>query len=179
VPDAADPAAEAERIVILGRMAAPWGIEGRIRVHSYTEPPAAILEYPDWRLAGPGGEWESVRVTWGRPHGTGKDVLVALEGVASPEQARRFVARDVGLPRSALPPAGPREYYWDDLVGCRVATVGGVELGVVTHFHDFPGNPVMAVRGADRERWVPLVPRHLKRVDLEAKRIVVDWDPEF
>jgi 16S rRNA processing protein RimM len=160
-------------------MAAPWGLDGWIRVHSYTDPPTAILEYPDWRLAGPDGEWQPVRVTGGRRHGTGHDVVVSLEGVASPEAARGYVSRDVGLPRSALPPAGPREYYWDDLVGCRVTTVDGVELGVVTHFHDFPANPVMSVRGAGRERWVPLVPRHLKRVDLEARSIVVDWDPEF
>ena len=166
MPDAAGP--EAERIVILGRMAAPWGVEGWIRVHSYTDPPEAILSYPLWRLAAPDGTWETVRVSGGRRHGTGQDVVVELEGVASPEQARRFVARDVGLPRSALP-----------LVGCRVATAGGVDLGVVAHFHDFPAGPVMVLRGSGREHWVPLVPRHLKRVDLEAKRIVVDWDPEI
>jgi 16S rRNA processing protein RimM len=170
---------EADRIVVLGRIAAPWGVEGWIRVHSYTNPPATILKYPEWQLAGPDGRWEPVRISGGRPHGTGRDVLVALEGVANPEDARRYAARDVGLPRSALPPAGPREYYWEDLVGCQVATVAGVELGVVTHFHDFPAGPVMAVRGPERERWVPLVPRHLKRVDLDAKRILVDWDPEF
>lgn len=177
MPDAAEP--EGDRIVILGRMAAPWGIDGWIRVHSYTDPPETILSYPVWQLAGPAGSWETVRVSGGRRHGTGRDVVVEIEGVASPEDARRYVARDVGLPRSALPPAGAREYYWDDLVGCRVATVDGVELGVVVHFHDFPAGPVMAVRGAGRERWVPLVPRHLKRVDLGARRIVVDWDPEF
>ncbi len=90
-----------------------------------------------------------------------------------------MASRDVGLPRAELPAPAPGEYYWDDLVGCRVVTEADVELGVVTHFHDFPAAPVMAVRGTDRERWVPLVPRHLKQVDLDARRVVVDWDPEF
>ena len=30
----------------------------------------------------------------------------------------------------------------------------------------------------ERERLVPLVPSHLKNVDLDAGRIVVDWDPD-
>ena len=177
--DAAGTSTAGERMVILGRLAAPWGIKGWIKVHSYTEPPLAILDYPVWLLAGAGGDWQPVKVLHGRAHGGGRDLVVALEGVASPEEARRYVARDVAQKRSALPAAAPGEYYWDDLVGCRVATVEGTELGVVTHFHDFPANPVMAVRGAARERWVPLVPRHLKRVDLAERRIVVDWDPEF
>jgi 16S rRNA processing protein RimM len=176
--DAPGPAAGAERMVILGRLAAPWGVKGWIRVHSYTDPPAAILSYPVWRLAGPGGGWETIHVLEGRPHGGGRDLVVALEGVSNPEDARRYVSRDVGLPRAELPAPGPGEYYWDDLVGCQVTTVDGVELGVVTHFHDFPAGPVMAVRGPERERWVPLE-RHLKRVDLDARRVVVDWDPEF
>jgi 16S rRNA processing protein RimM len=171
---------EAERRVVLGRLAAPWGVKGWIKVHSYTDPPAAILDYPVWQLSRAGGGWEDVQVVGGRRHGAGHDVVVALAGVTSPEDARRYVARDVGLRRSALPEPKAGEYYWDDLLGCAVATEGGVELGVVVHFHEFPANPVMAVRdGAGRERWVPLVPRHLKRVDLAARRILVDWDPEF
>jgi ribosomal 30S subunit maturation factor RimM len=33
----------------------------------------------------------------------------------------------------------------------------------------------MVVRGT-REYWVPAVPQHLRRVDLPARRIVVDWE---
>jgi len=174
--DAAAP--PGERMVILGRLGAPWGVKGWIRVSSYTDPPTALLGYPVWQVASADGSWESVRVASGRAHGAGRGLVVALDGVRSPEDAHRYVARDVGLPRSALPPPGPGEYYWDDLVGCRVVTVDGVELGVVSHFHEFPANPVMAVRGHGREHWIPLVPRHLKRVDLAARQVVVDWDAE-
>lgn len=171
---------DAERMVILGRLAAPWGVKGWIKVHSYTDPPVAILDYPVWQLARAGGGWEDIQVVAGRAHGAGHDVVVELAGVTSPEDARRYVARDVGLRRSLLPEPRAGEYYWDDLLGCEVVTEDGVELGVVTHFHEFPANPVMAVRGAaGKERWVPLVPRHLKRVDLAARRILVNWDPEF
>jgi 16S rRNA processing protein RimM len=54
-----------------------------------------------------------------------------------------------------------------------------VELGEVVHILEFPANPVMVIKDGARERWVPLVPLHLKRVDLDARRVVVDWDPEI
>jgi 16S rRNA processing protein RimM len=175
---AGPPRGPRDRMVILGRLGGPWGVKGWLKVNSYTDPPAAILNYPVWNVASAGGGWEKVTVRTGRAHGAGRSVVVELDGVGSPEAARRYVARDVGLPRSELPEPATGEYYWDDLVGCRVVTVDGVELGVVRHFHAFPANPVMAVRGSGREHWVPLVPRHLKRVDLAARQVVVDWDAE-
>jgi ribosomal 30S subunit maturation factor RimM len=55
----------------------------------------------------------------------------------------------------------------------------GVPLGTVDHFIEMPANAVMVVRDGERERWLPVVPAHLKRVDLTTRTIVVDWDPEF
>lgn len=173
----AEPAAE--RMIILGRFGAPWGVKGSIKVDSYTDPPKGLLKYPVWHVAESTGGWEEIRISGGRPHGGGRLLVVDLEGVASPEAARRWVGRDIAMPRSALPRPKKGEYYWEDLLGCRVANTEAVELGVVSHFHEFPGNPVMVVKDATAEHWVPLVPRHLKQVDLKERRIVVDWDPEL
>ena len=166
-------------MVVLGRLAAPWGVKGWIKVDSYTDPPLAILGHRRWHVARPQGGWDVVQVLGGRAHGTKRAVLVEIEGVASPEAARAWVQRDVALPRGELPAPAPGEYYWDDLLGCRVATLEGVQLGVASHFHEFPAGPVLAVRDGVRERWLPLVAPHLRSVDLEARRIVVDWDPEL
>jgi len=116
-------------MVILGHLGAPWGIKGWIKVDSFTDPPGAILNYPVWQVARADGGWEPVRVVSGRPQGTGRLVVAGLEGVGSPEDVRRFVGRDVAVPRSELPEPKAGEYYWEDLLGCRVATLEGVALG--------------------------------------------------
>lgn len=173
-----------DRMVILGRLGAPWGVKGWIKAESYTDPPAGILEYPVWYLSRParGHEppgWDEVRIQDGRPHGNGRTVVVSLPGVSDPESARPWVGREIAVPRAALPEPGAGQYYWEDLVGCRVETVDGVSLGTVDHFMAMPANPVMVVRDGERERWLPAVPAHLKRVDLAARLIVADWDPEL
>jgi len=50
-------------------------------------------------------------------------------------------------------------------------------LGVIDHFVDTPGNAVMVIKGA-REHWVPVTTQHLRSVDTDARRVIVDW-PEF
>ena len=168
----------AERMVVLGRLRAPWGIKGSVKVESYTDPPAALLDYPVWHVATSDGAWEEVKIRTGRPHGGRSLLVVEIAGIDSPEAARRFTERDVAQPRSALPATAPGEYDWEDLRGCRVTTLEGLELGEVAHFLEFPANPVMVVRGADKqEHWLPLVRGLLKDVDLEARRFKVDWSP--
>jgi ribosomal 30S subunit maturation factor RimM len=44
----------------------------------------------------------------------------------------------------------------------------------VAHFIETPAHALMVVRGAN-ETWIPAVPRHLRRIDLGARRVVVDW----
>lgn len=168
-------------MVVLGRFGAPWGVKGWIKAESYTDPPAGILDYPVWYLSRPQGSspddpaaWDEIRIVEGRPHG-GRAVVVSLPGVTDPETARHWVHRDIAVPRESLPEPGPGQYYWHDLEGCRVVTLEGAELGTISHFVDMPANAVMVVKQGAKEHWLPAVPKHLKRVDLAARLVTVDW----
>ena len=59
-------------------------------------------------------------------------------------------------------------------------TVEGLPLGKVSHLVATGANDVLVVRNEERERLIPfLVGSFVSEVDLDAARIVVDWDPEF
>jgi 16S rRNA processing protein RimM len=71
------------------------------------------------------------------------------------------------------------EYYWTDLEGMSVVTVDGQALGTVAHLFETGSNDVMVVRG-DRERLIPYIwDQVVTEVDLVARQIRVNWDPEF
>ncbi|EEF93665.1 16S rRNA processing protein RimM, partial [Catenibacterium mitsuokai DSM 15897] len=87
---------------------------------------------------------------------------------------------EIYVPRSALPPPREGEFYWVDLEGLDVVTTEGVALGKVSHLFATGANDVLVARDDERERMIPFViPQYVLSVDFEARRVTVDWDPDF
>jgi len=168
------PSAGAGRRVVLGRVNAPFGLDGWVKVTSYTDPAENIVEYPGWRL-GHGSDGRTYEVAgWKR---AGRGLAVRLEGVGSLEQARALAGCDVSVDREVLPEPAPGEHYLDDLIGLEAVNGEGVALGRVAGFLDLPAHPVLVLEG-DRERLVPLVSERLLGVDLAGGRVTLDWHPD-
>ena len=166
-----------QRFVTLGRISGVHGVQGWVRVHSDTSPRENIVDYSPWHLVREGRR-ELRKVNAGRRQG--KAVVAKLEGCNDRDAAEELVGALISIPRSALPDTTvPGEYYWADLVGLRVETVDGVELGRIEQLFETGSNDVIVVQG-DKERLVPYIWEQVVReVDLEAGVMRVDWDPEF
>jgi 16S rRNA processing protein RimM len=86
---------------------------------------------------------------------------------------------DIFITRDQLPKAASGEYYWSELIGLAVENVQGVQLGVGDSLLETGANDVMIVQG-ERERAIPFLQgQTIINVDMDAGRIIVDWDPEF
>ena len=165
------------RRILLGRIVGAFGIRGEAKLESWTEPRLSIFRYQPWILRSPNGEERELSGARGRE--SGKHLTASLPGVTDRDVVEAMRGTEIFVPRSALPPPSADEYYWVDLEGLAVSTVGGAELGTVSHLFSTGANDVLVVRG-DRERLVPFVqPDFIRSVDFEANRIVVDWDPDF
>ncbi len=160
-----------------------------MHVSSYTEPPEALLEYRAWALRPDGGARKPYRLIEGQMHG--ERLVCQLEGVESRDGAALLTGAWVEIERAGLPPTGDREYYRADLIGLEVENLEGVALGRVGYFIDAPAGAVMVVEDREdspavaraatgrKEHWVLADPAHLRRVDLAAGRILVDWPTEL
>lgn len=168
--------ASGERRIVLGRIVGVHGVSGWIKLESHTQPRTGIFLYRPWILRHRGAERE-ISAMQGREQGRG--LVATLDGIATREDAQALIGAEILVPRSALPPPRPGEYYWIDLEGLRVLGPQGVELGRVSHLFTTGSNDVMSVAG-ERERLIPFITGDVvKRVDFEAGLIEVDWDPEF
>jgi len=122
---------------------------------------------------GRGSVWQNYRIeASGRSGGA---LTVKLAGIEDRDQAQALRGAQVCVPRSELPQRDDRDFYRADLIGCEVVNLDGTSLGSVQHFIESPAQVLMVVRGT-REFWIPAVPQHLRRVDLQARRVVVDWN---
>lgn len=162
--------------IVLGRVGPPFGVRGWVKVVSFTEPREQILEFPCWRAERPDGTACELKPAEGRIHGKG--LVVRFEGVNDRDAALALGKPELWIERAELPALAPGEHYRADLLGYEVENLQGVHLGRVDRFLDFPANPVMVVVG-ERERWLPVGPGQLLKVDAAVSRITVDWDPEF
>ncbi|MFY8134857.1 MAG: ribosome maturation factor RimM [Aquimonas sp.] len=160
----------------MGRVVGVFGVRGWLKIESYSEPRDRLFSYRPW-LIGRAGVLREVVPAELREQGKG--VVVRLPGCDTVEQAQSLLGEDIWVPRACLPAPAAGEYYWVDLEGLCVVTSQGVQLGRISHMIATGANDVMVVRG-DRERLLPFTPGHaVMSVDIEAGRVVVDWDPEF
>ncbi len=162
--------------IVLGRITGPFGVRGWVKIESYTEPPEQILAFPVWRAELPGGGHRDLRHFEGRRHGKG--LVARLAGIEDRDQAMDLARRELWIERRELPALPDGEYYQADLVGLEVVNLEGRVLGRVDHFLETGANTVMVVIG-EREHWLPMVPRHVPKIDLGGGRVTVDWDPDF
>jgi len=163
---------ESSALIQLGLVGAPFGVRGWIKLRSHTDPPERLFEHRNLRI-GQGSVWKDYRIeATGRSGGA---LTVKLAGVEDRDQAQALRGARVCVPRSELPRRGSLEFYRADLIGCEVVNLDGIGLGTVRHFIESPAQVLMVVLGA-KEHWIPAVPQRLRRVDLEARQVVVDWD---
>lgn len=164
--------------MIVGRVTGLYGVGGWVKVTSYTEPRENIFRYTPWYMQfGPGEEPRPLCVAEGRAQG--KALVAHLEGCEGREAAAGWVGADIAVDRAQFPAPPEGQYYWADLIGLRVLTLEGVELGVIDYLMETGANDVLVVKG-DRERLVPYVKDGVVRsIDRDQGVLWVDWDPEF
>jgi 16S rRNA processing protein RimM len=166
----------ADRLLTVGRIVGLHGVDGWVKLESWTEPRLRIFSYRPWRVSLSGSEFE---VAAARGHEQGKGMVAKLPGCDDRDAAAKLVGATIQVPRSALPRPKRGQYYWTDLEGLAVVTVEGVDLGKVSHLFATGANDVLVVHG-ERERLIPFVTgQFVKDVDLKAGRITVDWDADF
>ncbi len=173
----------------MGRVIAPYGVKGWVKVHAYTQDRATLLDYAAWWLRPRTGSaaagsaatsgWREYGVQSSREHGA--TLIAQLAGITDREAAAALKGADIGVPSAALPAAEENEIYYADLVGLAVMNRQGVRLGTVTKVQDFGAHPVLCVtdEAAAAERMIPFVAAYVDGVDVAAGRIDVDWQPDY
>jgi len=145
-------------------------VRGWVKV--VVDEPELLARQRRWWLAGAEYAVEEMKLHSGQ-------LLAKLAGIETPERARELKGKPVVIER---PQPRTGEVYWSDLVGLEVVNEAGVVLGVVKQMSHNGAHEVMEVDGTrfdSRTRLLPWVPAYVKKVDLEKKRIDVEWGADW
>ena len=162
----------------MGQLGAPFGVQGWVKVHPYTEQPASLLDYPHWWLrATSEEEWLAANIEAVQMQGA--TLIVKFADCPVREQAALRRGWQIGVERAALPPARDNEYYWADLIDREVVNKEGIRFGRVREVLRTGANDVLVVASAEdrRERLIPFIETAICTVD--GGTIIVDWGADW
>lgn len=160
---------------MLGRIAAPFGIKGWVKVQPNTAAPRNLLSYRTLWI-GSDGNWQERAVVASKVQG--RSVIAQLQGCDDRDAAVALRGQAVAVAREALPRVGDGEYYWADLIGLAVVNTAGQDFGRVADILATGANDVLVVQG-ERERLIPFIATVVRQVDVASGVIRVDWDVDY
>lgn len=159
----------------MGRVAAPFGIKGWIKVQPYSEDPDALMDFESWRV-GRGEQHKQYTVEAIQDHGAA--LVAKLAGIDDRDAAYALRGQDISVARADLPSPEENAFYWSDLIGLAVFNRDGAELGRVASLMETGAHDVLVVKGK-REYLIPFVAAFVGTVDLAAGTIEVDWGEDY
>ena len=176
----------------VGRIGDAWGIKGWFKVVSHSAAPEALFSSKCWYLlptergAKTFAGTKLLRVAEAKEHSGG--VVAQAHEVVGRDAAEALRGSRIFVPRTSFPSVSADEYYWVDLIGLNVVNREGVVLGQVKELLSTGAQTVLVIayQEADEagvvqalERMVPFVAVYVDKVDLPARLITVDWQPDY
>jgi len=153
--------------VVIGRVGAPHGIGGDVRVIPLTDFPERFAKLREVMVGD-----ELLHIARMKPQG--KNFLMQFREYPAREEARRLTGRLLTVARADAAPLEEGEYYVFDIVGLSVYDETETLLGTVENVIRTGSNDVYAVRCTDgRELLVPALRSVVRKIDIAGGRMDV------
>ena len=154
-------------LVVIGQAVKPFGVRGEVKIRPFTESleifrTATVLVVGDTHY-----NVEKIRIHKGA-------ALATLEGIDTPDKAKELAGQLVKTDPENLPEVEEDEYYWFELIGMRVFTLDGRDLGAITQVIRTGANDVLQVEGPFGEVLLPMIDDVVVSVNTHQRQMIVD-----
>lgn len=159
-------------LVVVARVARPHGRRGEVILNPDTDFAGERFQAGRrfYMLDGPRVTTVTAASVWfhrDRP-------VVKFDGYDSIDQAETLAGRDLRIAPAELVPLPPGTFYHHDLVGCRVETADGTDVGTVRVVDGSGTASRLVVDGPDGEVLIPMADDICRVIDPSGRRIVID-----
>ena len=153
----------------MGVVIKPHGVRGEVRVKAFS-PSALSLQEGRWVWLA--GERRRIR----RSRYDRDAWIVELSGLEVREEAERLRGELLEVPDAEVEREDEESYFVHELVGLRVVTVEGEEMGTLREVLQPGANDVYVVEGPRGELLLPAIGDVGERIDVEGGVMVVRWE---
>lgn len=186
---AADRADVAPLYLIVARVMRAHGVQGEFSCEIITEFPERFKQTKRVFLSPPAGPISGEPLAGSTPqpyavrqarlgqHRGHPELILSVEGVTDRDSAEAIRGWLVQVPASEAWKLPRGRFYWHQIVGLRVVTTDGEEIGTVAEILETGANDVYVVKSAQGERLIPAIKQVVKKIAPERGEMVVELLP--
>ena len=147
--------------ILVGKIVAPQGIRGEVRVQTFTDTPADFQKLNVKSSKFNDGDFKFVRTV---PNST--VIIAKVNGINDRYAAETLRGTELYIERDALPDLKENEYYQADLIGFDVVR-NGKKIGIVDCFQNYGAGDIIELDNGDMISFIGA------NVDIQNKVIYV------
>lgn len=147
-----------DRPVTLAAIIGAHGVAGEMRLKLFGDGPESLKRYKSFQAGARTLTLKSIRPG---PNGA----VARFAEIADRNEAEALRGLVLTVPRSALPPLGPGEYYHCDLLDLRCVSDTGEAVGTVVAIENFGAGDILEIQKPDGKRF--MVPIHAVQVEVD------------
>ncbi len=153
--------------IIIGKILAPWGSRGKLKVEVATDfpqrfAPSSKVYINRQPMTIDSAEWQK------------KKAIIKLSTIDNIEDAEKLRGQLIEIHHSELHPLPQGQYYHFQVIGLEVRTTQGELLGNVTEILSTPSNDNYVVSGAKGEILIPAIEDVIKSIDLDKGCLIIE-----
>jgi len=158
----------------VGKIVNTHGIKGEVRIISRTDFPTERYKVGNKLYIFQPEEHSPIEVIVKNHRRHKQFDLVEFEGYDNVNQVEKFKNSIVKVPESQLTDLDEDEYYFHQIIGCKVFSEDGNELGEIKEILTPGANDVWVVRGkGGKEILIPYIEAIVKEIDVRDKKVII------
>ena len=160
------------RFLVIARILGPVGVSGLVRARVLTDFPEQFSRLPEVHV---GDNLRPYRVESAKPEGS--TVVLKLVGVDTAAVGKSLRNQEVQIPIDRATRLPVDQYYWHQILGLRVRSDEGRELGLVTDVLRTGSNDVYVVGTGSNEILIPAIEDVVRSIDVDHGLMTVHLIP--
>ena len=156
--------------ITIGKITSTRGLKGEVVIFPYTDDPDRFFLLKEVWVS---GKKTSQLFQIEKIKKLKQNVSLKFQGVNSPEAAMPLVNSFLEIEREKLLPLPQNRYYIFDIIGLKVLTKQGEEIGTIEDVVSLPANDVYVVRKNKKEYNIPAIKEVVSKIDLDKKIMVI------
>ncbi|WP_256359015.1 ribosome maturation factor RimM [Buchnera aphidicola] len=159
-------------------MGKAYGILGWVKFFSFTENKEKIFSYFPWFILKK--KWEIIHVDKWKKHNN--NFIIHIENILDRSTVSKFTNLEIFIDKSILPILKEDEYYWNDVIDCKVFNSRKEYLGKVINLIRNQNNDVLIIRNNLKKNnfkkiMIPFIHKKIvKYINVKHKIITVIWN---